>query len=236
MKTLLNITILTMLISCSGIVPQNAQLLARGDTRFEMLGMLNEYMGRNIEGDYIESFFPDERSTADHFEGLLRKCVVEEGLEQRWIRNTGLQGHVSFTGTEVARFINAHYRTKVSSFVSINPKVLRTASTDQKLQYIAGAYRRYGDDNGLRRAIFGEPNAYHKMTLLADVLRSVGCSNVTLYSNAGSDYIPTSYILVFSPTYEIRKRTGIRRELSDKELNILIRQAKLQPIKTERVL
>ena len=219
-----------MLISCSGIVPRNAQLQARGDARFEILGMLNEYMGRNIEGDYIEGFFPDERSTADYFERLLRKCAVEEGLERRWIRNTGYQGHVTFTGAEIARFINKHYRTKESSFVSIDPRVLRTASTDQKLRYIAGAYRRYGDGTGSRRAIFSEPNACKRMTLLADVLRSVGCGNVTLYSNAGSGYIPTSYILVFSPTDEVRKRTGIQRELSDKELNVLIHQAELQPV------
>ena len=243
MKRTLAIISAAVMVSCASRHQVGIQGPLNGHPRFEIFGMLDEYWGRQLADSRIESFYPDERTAADHFEKLLSEFAKDERVPPHWRRHVGSSGHVTFDNLAVAAAINSYYRIDPDLSTSpstpagtLDSKIFEGASRADMLRYIAGAYVRRGDGAGLKRSLFCDANACYKFPMLAEILRHLGCRNVILYSNAGSDLIPTGYLLTFSATTEVRSALGIEREISDDERTKWIRDSKLKRISSPPVL
>lgn len=196
---------------------------------------------------FIDRFYPSELAVAHHFEEVLREFCAEESVPTDWHRERSKAGHITFTSRRIAALINSNYSVSVVwGFASersgtLAPSVLESASRADMLRYVAGSYTRFGDYKGrfknsksTLRAFFLSPNSVTKFVLLRDVLVRLGCSNVRLYNDFGSNLVPTTYVLTFSPTAEVKAVTGIRHEISLPELKAM--DSHLEKIKRPRVL
>lgn len=222
-----------VLVSCSG--PRSAHVFdpSKGHARFEVLGMLDDYMCRPLgRGSFIERFYPGEAAEADRFEKLLGEFCTEESLPAHWRRNKEKEGHITFSGLEIAKAINSNYKAFDDGFYThssigpagmLSPAVLKSATEADLLRYVTGCYARCGDHAFLadskapHRAVFSRPNCSRKFELLADVLERLGCSKIRLYHS--QELIPTTLVLTFCPSQKVKESTGIRREVSAAEMN-----------------
>jgi len=197
---------------------------SKGHARFEVLGMLDDYMGRLLgRGNFIERFYPSQKVQADRFEQLLNELCAEDHLPKHWQRKKQKEGHITFTGMEIAKAINRNFEAYDDGFYtrsSIGPTgrlssaVFQSASQADLLRYIAGAQTRFGSST--HQAIFIGANCGNKFELLADVLARLGCSNIRLYCT--QELVPTTYILLFSPSLNVQERTGMRHEVTSAEI------------------
>jgi hypothetical protein len=69
---------------------------------------------------------------------------------------------------------------------------------DLKFAYVAGAYARHGAGDSLQFA-----NSQHKVTLLAELLKELGCSGIRTESTQG--FIPQTNTIYFQASAELRK-------------------------------
>jgi hypothetical protein len=203
-------------------------LHSRGKARFELLGMLDEYGGRPLdEAASIESFYPDEAAKADHFEKVLEEFCAEGSLPKDWLRKKESAGHLDFFGRRIAESINgsyvadARYGFGLGKVGVLAPRVLRSASKEEMLRYIAGAYVRRGDYQSAHRAFFSAANNEGKFCVLTDFLSRLGCDEIRFYDNHEAEAVPTTCVLTFRPSAEVKTITGIRREVTPEELKAL---------------
>jgi len=189
-----------------------APLAATGHTRFEVFGMLGEYVARDTDGIRIEEFdgyYPTETGAAAHFEKLLRAFCAEEGINPTFDKKVGSEGDIIFFSPAIAAVIDRHYTNG-----TLDESVFDGASDEDLLRYVAGAYLRFGDDK--KRAVIVELNAGRKLHTVGIVLSRLGCSGVKLYYT--TNLVPASCVLVFSPSQRVKKRLGILKELAVSEL------------------
>jgi len=208
---------------------------SRGNARFELLGMLDEYGGRPLDdAGSIERFYPAETAKADHFEKVLGEVCADESLPKDWLRDKENAGHIHFIGKVIAASINSSYVADSrygfggDAVGVLAPSVLRSASKADMLRYIAGAYVRYGDDQSAHRAFFSAPNNGGKFCVLTDFLSRLGCDDIRFYDDQAT---PTGGVLTFRPSAEVKAVTGISREITPEELKALF----FNPFKEERL-
>lgn len=206
-------------------------LIPGSRARYEILGMLSEYQGRTLGADEIESFYPSEKDGAAHFEALLREFCDQEQIPKRWRRSKGEVGHVTFSSAKITAMLDAHYMAQGDRFWfvengrrrpawhgTLKPSVILSASRAEQLRYVRGCHMRSGTGAPEWTALFHSANEFRKFALLAEVLRRLGCRNVKVYNDYASGNVPTSYVLTFTPTVEIKALTGIQREVTPAEL------------------
>lgn len=201
---------------------------SRGNARFELLGMLDEYGGRSLEeAAPIESFYPNETAKADHFEKVLGEFCVDEPLPKVWLRTKESAGHIVFFGRRIAESINSSYVADArygfggGKVGVLAPSAVRSASKAEMLRYIAGAYVRYGDDQSAHRAFFRAANNGGKFCVLTDFLSRLGCDEIRFYDDHEAETVPTSCVLTFRPSAEVKAITGVLREVAPEELKVL---------------
>lgn len=175
---------------------------------FTILGFLNEYAGRTIveDGDDVEHFFCDEHDKALLFQKYLEDLKVERNI------NTIVQEKIvqkcltDIYSRELTKTINSFYKyefksengdKKKTTNALIDRDIFLESDRESKLAYLKGAYLRYGYGDSL--TLF---NAKHKVDLIIDLLKEVGCTNVSLNSE---NTIPVTYKIGFHPTDEIKK-------------------------------
>ena len=194
--------------------------------------MLDEYESRPMDdASFIERFYPSEAAAADHFEALLREFCAHESLPKDWHRAKGSAGHITFSGSRIAAAINTSYSAYARyGFGSyrvgvVSRSVSRSASRADMLRYVVGSYIRFGDCDGrlnnsksAHRAFFNMANNHSKVCVLVDFLPRLGCTNIRYYTSENT--VPTSSILLFSPSPEVRARTGIRHEMTPQEIKV----------------
>ena len=185
-----------------------APLAVAGHTRFEVFGMLDEYVGRFSDGQLIETFSGGETALAAHFERLLRAFCTEEGINPTFDKKVGQEGCIMFFSPAIADAIDRHYTNGV-----LDESVFDGVSDEDLLRYVAGAYLRLGDE---KKSVILGANAVQKLHTVGLVLHRLGCSGVKLYCTR--DLVPTSVILVFRPSQRVKKRLGIQKEAAVSEL------------------
>ena len=182
-----------------------------GRSKFEIFGMKDEYLMvyGDRDGKTIERFDPGESVPAAHFEKLLPSYCAEEGIKADFIKKVDGQGFTYFLSPTITADILSHYtqvaKLKDSEFLG--------ASSEDLQRYVFGAYTR---DNYKRAAIICAANSPSKVHNLAKCLYKLGCADVHVYR---FDAVPISNIVVFSPTENVRKKLGIKNEISFAELN-----------------
>jgi hypothetical protein len=200
-------------IACSAALEPRADLTgSKGETVFFLLGMLDEYSGRRFieDSDMVESFYCGEHVVAFVFRAYLSRLAQEQGLDRtiqvRWRQDC----LVCFLSPEVSAFLNQFYSYsfdsggKVRVLTEDGPKRVASASlaTSQikrtenalKTAYLAGAHFRYGQGDHFEFA-----DSCDKMTLVADVLRDVGCDSVRVtrdrtFFTACTSTRPTNFV------------------------------------------
>lgn len=207
-------------------------------SRFELLGMLDEYGGRRLDDpDCIENFYGSEVAAAERFEKVLGEFCTAEGLPKDWHRETDSVGHISFTGERIAAAINTSYFEDKRYGFGLGPvgvlssKLMRSASRAEMLRYVVGAYKRYGDAHGTfqdvkaaPRAFFSTANNHSKFCVLTDFLSRLGCTHLRFYLDSGG--APSFCLLAFRPSDRVKAATGIRREITREEVRSIDSGAK----------
>jgi hypothetical protein len=204
LRTIFTLTILVASL-CVSLASSLAEETLSGRARFELFGMLNEYMSRFPDGETIEGFYSSERAKAAHFDQVLRQFCKEEKLAPHYERRTLPEGQIVYLSKPIAEAIDIYYATG-----SINEAVFTNASDEDLLRYVNGAYFRFGDK---KRAVLYMPNGGRKMRTVGMVLSRLGCTRVRMYSSR-MNMVPTAYVLLFSPTATVKARLGILAETS----------------------
>jgi hypothetical protein len=185
-----------------------------GRAKFEIFGMKDEYlmlydaMLHDFDARTIERFYPSESVVAAHFDKLLPVYCAEEGIAPEFVKKVDADGFISFISPTIANNIRSHYAKG-----ALKESELDGASPHDLLRYLLGAYIRY---NYKQAAIISAANSPYKAHNLAVILSNLGCSDVKLYTyNA----VPVSYLVIFSPTEDLRQKLGIHKEISFATLN-----------------
>ncbi len=181
---------------------------SKGETVFFVLGMLDEYGGRDLrnETDIVERFYCNEHVNAFVFRAYLDRLAREQGLssevETRWYQDC----LVSFHSKEMRDFVNQFYiyepgaepADAYTRGESASLSWVQLGGRDRALQlaYLAGAYFRYGRNGGFRFA-----NASAKRNLVAKLVEQIGCTDTRTSSREG---LPYQNEVLFTPTSEVR--------------------------------
>lgn len=162
------------------------------DPAFVVLGMINEYVGRQaIEGgDTVEGFFPDERPVADLFATYLLLYAPKLSIDSPKISvNHALTGHSYVESKRMNDQVNALYRFEypddqvitmlsgqqlrcahvalgVDDFPKKRSMLYEPEAMNARFSYMHGVLLRYGREDGLIRIA----NASEKVKLLQQVL------------------------------------------------------------------
>lgn len=181
---------------------------------YKIFGMLDEYNGRfSLVGqplpNFVESFGSGEKEIADLFDGCIQTFKKENKLDFKYVRTDS--GFV-FESKELSEFINAFY-TLVDNIATLDSTILKKASMENKLNYIEGVYRRYGD---AKKNSITMVNALEKLKTVAFVLKELKCSNIYIFR--GEFTIPTSSKVIFIPGALVRERLQIQQIITESDL------------------
>lgn len=167
---------------------------------FEILGMLDEYIGRRLNTttlspktfspleitDFVESFYPHESDKANYFLNLVKQFEKKNNIDFNVRTEVKQQGHTVFHSDSLAKFINSFYIYVGSDKGTLYPYFINKQSRKNKIAYLRGAYRRHGREDMITIA-----NGYNKMRLLESVLMHLGYNNVK--TTFTKDCIPNSF-------------------------------------------
>ncbi len=180
---------------------------------YELLGMTDEYISRfdYVTGkplpDLVECFYPDETREANRFDELLTEHARLTGARSDWRKEIGPQGHICFYSAQWAGIINSFYVKVDRRTATLDPRIFQKASQDEMLQFLRGAYGRYGSKDG--QNFINMANAAYKITTIADVLEKLGCSDIVIYKTP-EEYEPGSYEIRFKPSPRIAEQLQIK--------------------------
>jgi hypothetical protein len=190
----------------------------RGVTVFFVLGFLDEYLGRHIvEGDdLVEVLNCSEAAKVSVFRRQLERLANEQGLTTAIRQETVQECLTMLRSAVLADNLNALYRKREAPPVDqswttdasgrrrrletvwVDEQVFLGVERDLKFAYVTGAYARHGAGDSLRFA-----NSQHKVSLLVDLLKELGCSSIRTESTQG--FIPQTNTIYFQPSAELRK-------------------------------
>ncbi len=196
------------------------------NTIFAVLGFLNDYMGRVVRQgkNLIEEFYPHENEIAAEFETHLHKLIAERNLKTTIIREIGPQGHVALLSPEIADLLNS-YHVFVSKhlyardghdmsiyelpYAVFKPLEYNSPSfneaLDERLSYLAGAYRRFGKGKEIRLAncLTKSKNVFRLFQEISAVEDKYACQSVAWKVYPRN--IPVGHAIIFEPSDELAK-------------------------------
>jgi hypothetical protein len=229
MKRLLFMAILLLSLTQALEAADKQQQPSHGRALFELLGMLDEYMGRHIDGKTVESFGVNEKNVADRFEKVLREYCEEEGLKPDFQKQVDPSAEaIIFTSPVIAASLNNHFTNPRGDEYGgsyLDPVVFKDATQADLLRYVEGAYERFGRDKG--RAVIYMANESGKAEAVGEAMANLGCTRVRIYASVNTS--PTSTVLLFSPSPVVRDALDIRSEPAPEQLGF---HAKLELVKT----
>ena len=184
----------------------------------EILGMLNEYMGRHISSfampndDLVDFFYSvkQDNESAEYFRTLIKNYEKEIGTSF----NLRIQAQNGFYSKSLCSLINCLYIANPNPFYlfTLNRKYILNLSDDLKYAYLKGVYYRFGNGNEISIS-----NGIQKLKTVALVMESLAIKNIKLYSS-GPNTLPTDYILTFENTPNLIEQLGYRD--SDSKLKL----------------
>jgi hypothetical protein len=176
----------------------------------EILGMLNEYMGRHIDSfampneDLVDFFYSVKRDneSAEYFRILIENYEKEIGTSF----NLRIQAQNGFYSKSLCSLINCLYLADFNPLYlfTLNKKYLLDLSDDLKYAYLKGVYYRFGNGNEISIA-----NGIQKLKTVALVMESLGIENIKLYSS-GPNTLPTDYVLTFESSSFLKEQIDYR--------------------------
>lgn len=206
------ICIILLLLATFG----NAQVALKYklDQDYFLLGTLLDYMGRYkdpLEIDVVDTYFVNEKSLLIHNYNTFKSEYSDLKLDTI---NRTLK---SITLTEkMNTFFNWNYdenftnENNDSLFIgTINLNTFKTK--EQKISFIVGVYTRYGQKNDSTYCI----NIANSNTLFDSslkILRALNCKNI---KSEIIEAIPTSCIIYFQPSEELKKYLDYYRFLRE---------------------
>jgi len=179
-----------------------------------IFGMLDEYNGRfDLSGqplpNFVESFSEAEKETADYFDGCIKSYKKESGLDFKFVRTNN--GHV-FESKELSDIINSFY-IMADHIAVLDSSIIRKASLENKLNYIYGVYKRFGDadKNSITMA-----NAFKKLETAAFALKELKCSNIYIFRSRRA--VPVSGKVIFMPSAVVGERLQIQQIITESDI------------------
>lgn len=200
----------------------------KAETVFFVLGMLDEYLGRQFveDEDSIEGFYCREAETARLFRRSVSRLATEQSLDPA-IRDETMQDCLRvYHSKTIADRLNSCYRYRASNGQLVqgaDGTYRRTASASLEMGLFmhsghgAGTERGWPDEVFYRRRAlayvsgawrrhgrggdFVFANSKEKANLVAQLLVALGCHGVRLESDFG--LIPQTNVVHFAPTDEV---------------------------------
>jgi hypothetical protein len=199
---------------------------------FRSLGMLDEYLGRDIaeDSDLVEQFSNSERQAAEAFRRVTTQLATEQGMQPPVVADTA--DRIYFRSRAMAERLNSCYSyTMTGGSLYEGPNGVMLRSTTGTLPI--ALFKRSGEvrmdlaggisDNVLyrRRAlayISGAwrrnqrgadlvfANSQKKATLVSELLNDLGARHVTVESTVG--FIPQANMVHFTPSPLIAEWLG----------------------------
>jgi hypothetical protein len=123
-----------------------------------------------------------------------------------WNRETESSGHIVFYCEPLKDIVNSFYILE-GNLATLDRKILDSASAENKLCYLIGAYMRFGEKPKCNE--FRMANGYTKLITIGRVLSALGCENVRYYYTADEGRVPNVGKLYFQPCDTVRDRLGI---------------------------
>jgi hypothetical protein len=201
-------------------------------TVFRTLGMLDEYLGRQIaeDSDLVEQFSESERPVAEAFRRVTTQLATEQGMQPPVLKDT--TDHIYFRSPALAERLNSCYSyTMTGGSLYEGPNGVMLRSTTGTLP--TTLFKRSGEvrmdpaggisDNVLyrRRAlayVSGAWRRHHrgadlvfansqkKAALVSELLNDLGARHVTIESTVG--LIPQANLVHFTPSPLIAEWLG----------------------------
>ena len=218
------------------LIPQDAKIFDQADRKmdslmvqtefrnkylrgslFNILGMLGEYISRFYAFNgkpipyYIIDFGPDDKSLINYFEKCIEEYKMTCPVDFDYTKELKPYGYIRFNSVKLVKIINAFY-IDINSTATLDSTIFNDASIDDMLNYIEGAYLRFGIKNKNRIVI---ANAYYKIKTIAMVLKKLGCTDVITYSIFS---IPTGNSVIFKPNKLVRNRLKIKHILNKRDI------------------
>jgi len=210
----------------------------KADTVFFVLGMLDEYNGRNLieDDDRVERFYCNESGASRLFRRYIGTLAAEQGLDSAVRDETIETCLIVYHSTPIASRLNSCYRYTMTDQIlaqapdgtyrrTANPSLRASGlfarvggagsgSTDEAnrrraLAYLAGAWARYRRDGD-----FVFANAHDKAALVAALLTDLGCRNLRIESTIG--FIPQTNRVRFEATDEVM--AWLRKDSTDQSV------------------
>ena len=210
------ILICVLLTGIQGPV-QADELSNGGRTKFEIFGMMNEYLMTcaSFDGETIERFDSGEVDAAARFKELLPAYCKEEGIAQGFISQASSDGSVTFISPIIARSIRSHYEEGVFGHGTgaLKESEFANASNLDLLRYLRGVYFR---NNYKAAEVILAANASSETHHAGVILSKMGCTGVRIYVN---ESVPNTFALIFSPTPKLRKFLGIKNTVMLEDMN-----------------
>ena len=215
------IIILLFLVQASDFHDTTSPLCDNNDnknlTLFYILGMLTEGGGgRRITNGRIDYFYSYEAAKPDLLEKSLILLATQKNIQTNIRRIVTEYGLVEIYCDSLYDIINSFFDIKyIQSWDSkgkllnvglgrIRSDMIKSASREQQLAYLCGAYYRHGWNP------LSWPNSWqyslmtskYKVELIRDLLIEIGCDVEITYER---DITPGGVILKFIPTQEYKK-------------------------------
>jgi hypothetical protein len=185
----------------------------KAEAVFWVLGFFDEYLGRGVldDSDVIERLYCNEQDKAARLRTMIRRLQREQQLADDLREAVVQECLLWFHSPTLARELNRMYASREPSGMfdtsggrmreQITLKATRDlfarVGREARLAYLAGAYYRYGQDDGTMRFA----NAAHKADLIADLLREAGATAVMRETFKG---LPHTNIVRFTPSAALK--------------------------------
>jgi hypothetical protein len=201
-------------------------------TVFRTLGMLEEYLGRDIaeDSDMVEKFSGAERQPAEAFRRVTTQLAREQGMQPPLVEDTA--DHTYFRSRPLAERVNSCYaytmtngslyegpnRVMLRSTTGTLPRTLFKRSGEVRMDPAGGIsdnvlYRRRAlayVSGAWRRNQRGADlvfaNSQKKAALVGELLNDLGARHVTVESTVG--FIPQANMVHFTPSPLIAEWLG----------------------------
>ncbi|WP_444996284.1 hypothetical protein [Aliikangiella sp. IMCC44359] len=202
----------------------NSKFQPNTDIKFLVLGMLDEYMGRNITlgSNVVEHFYPNEGVVANIFADYLKSLASELNIETTIEIEKGEDRHLYVKSKEMSNFLISLYKSNTkeasdftdaegkkwqqvnlevdqSMFPEMKNRQFSNQEMDSRYSYLYGAYIRYGKEGFKYRFA----NSSHKVKLVMNIIESLESDWVQMRKYLRG--APTTYEIEFGPS-EVTKK------------------------------
>jgi hypothetical protein len=175
--------------------------LSEGDNS-ENLKMIKESTKRSFYDQFVDGYFPNEKSLAL----LINSLFTNEFSDLRMV-DKGCEGRcINLYSPSLSKIIDGYFEYRPGSAKTVfmdtiyvgYHKVEKLQTDKQKLSFLAGALLRDGYKTESEGWVLSMPNSISKAKLCVELLKEFGCKNVEY--DILKDYIPVGHKIHFEPS------------------------------------